>query len=107
MRQLAYLAVLLAVLAATLPLESCPGARVLRRPRRLLATLAMVLVPFLTWDILATQAGHWSFDPEQTLRWRIGGLPIEEVAFFVVIPLAVIYTLEAIRTIRGSRRRPS
>ncbi len=106
MRQFSYLAMLLVVLACTVPMERFPGARVLRRPRRLLATLAMVLVPFLTWDVLATDAEHWSFDPDQTLGARIAGLPLEEIAFFIVIPLAVIYTLEAVRAIldRADRR---
>lgn len=99
MRQFGYLAMLLAVLACTVPMERFPGTRVLRRPRRLLATLGMVLVPFLTWDALAGEAGHWSFDSEQTLGPRVLGLPIEEIAFFVVIPLAVIYTLEAVRAV--------
>lgn len=104
MRQFSYLGLLLAVLACTVPMEKVPGARVLRRPRRLLCTLGMVLVPFLTWDALATEAGHWSFDDEQTLGARVLDLPLEEVAFFVVIPLATIYTLEAVRTILGRRQ---
>lgn len=104
MRQFSYLGMLLAVLACTVPMERFPGARVLRRPRRLLCTLGMVLVPFLTWDILATDAGHWSFDDEQTLGTRIAGLPLEEIAFFVVIPLAVIYTVEAVRLVLRNDR---
>jgi lycopene cyclase domain-containing protein len=103
-RQFSYLGMLLAVLACTVPMGRFPGARVLRRPRRLLRTLGMVLVPFLTWDILATEAGHWSFDDEQTLGARVAGLPLEEIAFFVVIPLAVIYTVEAVRLVLGDDR---
>lgn len=101
MRQFSYLGMLLAVLACTVPMERFPGARVLRRPRRLLCTLGVVIVPFLTWDILATEEGHWAFDSDQTLGARIAGLPLEEIAFFVVIPLAVIYTVEAVRAILG------
>lgn len=104
MRQFSYLGLLLAVLACTVPMEKVPGARVLRRPRRLLCTLGMVLAPFLVWDTLATEAGHWSFDDEQTLGARVLGLPLEELAFFVVIPLATIYTLEAVRTILARRQ---
>ncbi|MGQ0843920.1 MAG: lycopene cyclase domain-containing protein [Sporichthyaceae bacterium] len=104
MRQFSYLAMLLAVLACTVPMERVPGARVLRRPRRLLCTLGMVLVPFVTWDVLATEAGHWSFDPDQTLGVRVLGLPLEELAFFVVIPLAVIYTVEAVRAMLARSR---
>ena len=42
---------------------------------------------FLIWDILAVQAGHWSFGWIHTLGIAIYNQPIEEVAFFVVIPL--------------------
>ena len=42
-------------------------------------------------------AGHWWFDPDQTLPWRVAGLPLEEVAFFVVIPLAAVLTYEAVQ----------
>lgn len=104
MRQFSYLGLLLAVLVAVVPMEKIPGARVLRRPRRLLCTLGMVLLPFLIWDALARKAGHWSFDDEQTLGARVLDLPLEEVAFFAVIPLATIYTLEAVRTILGRYR---
>jgi lycopene cyclase domain-containing protein len=59
---------------------------------------------FITWDLVATAAGHWHFDPAQTLAVRLWGLPLEEYAFFVVIPLAGILTFEAV-SVAGSRRR--
>jgi len=95
---------LAAVAACVAPLEWLLGARVLRRPRRLLATLLVVLVPFVTWDLIATAAGQWSFDRRQTVDVRLpGGMAIEEIGFFVVIPIAVLLTLEAVRTLRGKR----
>ncbi len=30
-----------------------------------------------------------------------GGLPVEEVLFFLVVPVAAVLTLEAVRTVRG------
>jgi lycopene cyclase domain-containing protein len=91
---------LLACLAATLPLERLPGVRVLGRPRRLLLTLVIAAAPFLAWDLYAVSRRQWSFDDGQTLGPRVpGGLPVEEVAFFVVIPLAVVFTLEAVRSV--------
>lgn len=107
MRQFSYLAMLLGALAATVPLERLLGTRVLRRPRRLVATLAIAAAPFLCWDLYATSRGHWSFDEAQTLGVTIpGGLPLEEVAFFVVIPLAVIFTREAVLVVLRRRVRP-
>ncbi|HZE66834.1 MAG TPA: lycopene cyclase domain-containing protein [Sporichthyaceae bacterium] len=104
MRHLSYLAMLAVCAAFVAPLEWVLGARVLRRPRRLSATLAVVLVPFVAWDLIATAAGQWSFDRRQTVDVRLpGGMAIEEIAFFVVIPVAVLLTLEAVRTLRGRR----
>lgn len=90
-------------LFAVLPLERRPGARVLRRPLRLLATVLCAGAPFLVWDVLATSHGQWSFDPGQTLGPGALGLPVEEFAFFVVIPIAIVFTLEAVRTMRDGR----
>jgi lycopene cyclase domain-containing protein len=100
-RQLSYAAMLVVVLAAVLPLERLLGTRVLARPRRLAATLALAGAPFLAWDLYATHRGHWSFDPAQTLAPRVAGLPLEELAFFVVIPLAVVFAFQAVRAATG------
>ena len=99
-----YAAMLVFVLIGTLPLHRYYGLRVLRQPLRLLMAIVPVAVVFVAWDLVATSAGHWQFDPAQTLPVRLWGLPLEEYAFFVVIPLAGILTFEAV-TVAGSRRR--
>lgn len=105
MRHLLYLAVLLACLMGTLPLELGLGARVYRRWRRALAAVLPVAAAFVAWDIAAVAAGWWSFDPRYILGIRLpGGLPIEEVLFFVVIPVCAILTLEAVRRLRPDWR---
>lgn len=97
-----YLAVLALCLALTLPLEVVLGARVYRRPARLAATLALVLVPFLAWDVVAIARGHWDFAARYTTGWSIpGSVPVEEVAFFVVVPICALLTHEAVRRLRG------
>lgn len=102
MRHLAYVGVLAFCLLGTLPLELWLGVRVYRRPRRLLLTLLPVLVVFVVWDLYAVHAGHWSFDAAQTLGWVLpGGLPIEEVLFFLVVPVCSVLAFEAVRTVRG------
>jgi lycopene cyclase domain-containing protein len=109
-RQASYAAMLAFVLLGTLPLHRFYGLSVLRQPLRLLAAIVPVAVVFVTWDLMATAAGHWSFDPAQTLGVRWWGLPLEEYAFFVVIPLAGILTFEAVgvaRVRRGARTRSS
>src|SRR4051812_27010265 len=87
-------------LVVTLPLEAL-GAGVYRRPRRLLRALTPALVLFVVWDVAAVARGHWSYDPDQVADGpRLAGLPIEEVAFFVVVPTCTLLTLEAVRGIR-------
>ena len=101
-RQLSYLAVLVGCLAVTLPLEHLFGTRVLAQGRRLALTLLVAGTPFLCWDFYAVSRDHWSFDAEQTVGVEVpGGLPLEEVAFFAVIPLAIILSFEAVRVVRA------
>ena len=101
-----YVAMLVFCLIGTIPLELVFGLGVLRQVRRLALTIVLAAGPFLLWDLWATEAGHWRFDPEQTLPWRVAGIPLEEVGFFVVIPLAAILTYEAVRTLRGRQSAP-
>jgi lycopene cyclase domain-containing protein len=99
-----YAAMLAFVLAGTLPLHRYYGLSVLRQPLRLLAAIVPAAVVFITWDLAATAAGHWHFDPAQTFAVRLWGLPLEEYAFFLVIPLAGILTFEAV-TVAAARHR--
>lgn len=91
-------------LAGTLPLEWWFRLGVLRQVPRLLAAIVPVAALFVAWDVVATHAGHWRFDPGQTLPVRVAGLPLEEYAFFLVIPLAGILTYEAVTVVRRGRR---
>ena len=99
-----YVAMLAFCLAGTLPLIPAFQLRVLRQPRRLLLTILAAGAPLLVWDLYATGVGHWRFDEAQTLPWRVAGLPLEEIAFFVVIPLAAVLTYEAVRAARRRAR---
>jgi lycopene cyclase domain-containing protein len=97
-----YLAVLAGCVVVTLPLEVILRARVYARWRRLLLTLLPVLVVFVTWDVLAIHAHEWSY--RHLTGFRIGNLPIEELLFFVVIPICSLLTFEAVRRLRPSWR---
>jgi lycopene cyclase domain-containing protein len=100
-RSLAYLLVLLSCLIGTAPLEVVLKTRVYARWRRLLLTLAPVVVVFVVWDVLAIGAGHWDYDPSQVTGIALGSLPLEELLFFLVIPVCAILTLEAVRAVKG------
>jgi lycopene cyclase domain-containing protein len=101
-RSLGYAAVLVFCVVGTLPLELFLGVRVYRQWRRLALTLLPVVAVFVTWDLWAIAAGQWSFDPTQLLGVVLpGGLPLEEVLFFVVVPTASLLALEAVHRVRG------
>ncbi|MEV8379242.1 lycopene cyclase domain-containing protein [Kribbella sp. NPDC056861] len=101
MRELTYVAMLAFVLVATLPLELLLRTRVYSRPRRFGLVLLCAGLPFALWDLIAVRAGHWWFDESLTLGVSLAGLPLEEILFFVVVPLASVMTLEAVRSVRG------
>jgi lycopene beta-cyclase len=97
-----YLLLMGACLLITLPLELVLGARVWRRPRRLLRALWLPLVLFTVWDVAAIARDHWSYSPAYTTGWLLPlELPVEELVFFVVIPICGLLTLEAVRSLVG------
>jgi lycopene cyclase domain-containing protein len=102
-----YLMVLAACVAATLPLEVIAGARVYRRPRRALRAVGWAAIPFVAWDATAARAHMWSYNPVYIVGWRpLLGLPVEEILFFVVVPLCALLTFEAVQTLLpGARQR--
>lgn len=95
-----YLLLMAGCLLVTLPLEFVFGARVWRRPRRLLFALVPTVILFAGWDIAAIGRGHWSYNAQYvTGRELPGNLPVEELTFFIVIPICGLLTLEAVRRI--------
>jgi lycopene beta-cyclase len=95
-----YLLVMGACLVVTLPLEFAFGARVWRSPRRLLIALAPAFAVFVVWDLWASARNTWSFNPKYTVGIALpGGMAIEELVFFTVIPICGLLTLEAVRNV--------
>jgi lycopene beta-cyclase len=93
-----YLLVMAACAAITLPLEFVFRARVYRRPRRVLRAMWLPVLLFVVWDVVAIARGHWTFAERYVTGWRLpGDVPVEELAFFVVIPLCALLTFEASR----------
>ncbi len=102
-----YLLLMAGCLAITLPLEFAFRARVYRRPRRLLYALLPMLVVFLAWDVLGIVRGHWTYSERYTTGLLLPlGIPLEELVFFLVIPVCGLLTYESVGTVlrRGDRR---
>ena len=101
-----YLLLMGGCLLLTLPLEFLLRARVYRRPRRLLLSLLPVLAVFVVWDVLGIVRGHWSYSERYTTGILFPlRVPLEEVVFFVVIPICGLLTYEAVGTVLALLRR--
>jgi lycopene cyclase domain-containing protein len=95
-----YLAVLAGCLAGALWLEPVLRVGVLRQWRRLLLTLVPVVLVFGAWDLAAIAAHQWWYDPAQTTGILLPGrLPLEELLFFVVVPVCAVLGYEAVRKV--------
>jgi len=46
--------------------------------------------------MLATQRGDWYFSIAHTLPYRISGLPIEEILFFITVPYSSLFIYETV-----------
>ena len=100
-----YLLLMGACVLVTLPLELVLGARVWRQPRRLALALLPAFGLFVVWDVWATATGTWDFNPDYTVGLTLpGGMAIEELVFFTVIPICGLLTLETVRTMLARRR---
>jgi lycopene beta-cyclase len=91
-----YLLVLGSCIAVTLPLEIIGGARVYRRLKALIVTLAPAMAVFAGWDLIAVHGGEWWFSARYTLGLRLVGLPVEEWLFFVVVPVCALLSYEVL-----------
>lgn len=99
-----YLIVLGACLLVTLPLEFFLRARVYRRPLRLVLAMLPMLVIFVSWDILGIIRGHWTFSERFTTGIMLGILPLEELLFFIVVPICGLLSYEGVGYVLGRIR---
>lgn len=90
-----YLLLLGGCLLITLPLEFF-GDGVYRQPARLLRAMTPVLVVFLAWDAIAIAADVWTYNPTYVSGIDVPFMPLEELLFFIVIPLCGLLTYNAV-----------
>ena len=74
---------------------------VLKQFKRVVLAIAPVAFLFIAWDKYAIASGHWYFDKAQILGISGPfGIPLEEYLFFIVVPIAALMTIEAVRTVK-------
>ncbi len=100
-----YALLLFATLLFPLILSFDRNIRLFANRRRLILSIAAVLLVYGGWDVLAAQRGHWTFNPAYVFGPAISGLPIEEWMFFVVIPFTAIFTWEAAKYFERRRKK--
>jgi lycopene cyclase domain-containing protein len=100
-----YLALMALCVILTLPLEFVLRARVYRRPLRLLPALLPTVVVFTIWDVVGILRGHWTYSPLFTTDIRLGVMPLEELVFFIVIPICGLLTYEAVGDVLRRARK--
>lgn len=61
-----------------------------------LKSILIVSSAFILWDVIATERGDWSFNPEHLTGISFFGLPIEEILFFITVPYACIFIFETV-----------
>jgi lycopene cyclase domain-containing protein len=66
-------------------------------PTRLVWAITLPFLIFVVWDIIVTARGHWSFNPNYTIGFKIFNLPVEEVLFFIIIPFCGLFTWESVK----------
>ncbi|GAB3029737.1 lycopene cyclase domain-containing protein [Mycobacterium bourgelatii] len=101
-----YLILLGLCLLITAPLELF-GNGVYRQIRRAAWAVLPVAAVFLIWDAVAIAADIWTYNPAYITGIELPpSIPLEEVLFFLVIPLCGLLTYNAVSTILDwSRRR--
>lgn len=95
-----YLLFDLVILAVPLLVGAWRPAWFYHRMGAALRATLVVAVPFVVWDA-AVAGRHWWFHPAYVLGVEAFGLPVEELLFFVAVPLACLFTWE---TVLGAAR---
>ena len=102
MSQFAYLSVLAGCLVGTAWLEFFLRTKVYQRTIRLVLTIIPVLIVFSIWDAYAIAQGHWNFDSRYVTGVIVfADIPLDEILFFIVIPICAILSFEAVRSARN------
>ena len=103
-----YLLLMACCLLITLPLEFVLSARVYRRAAGLAFAVIPVVIIFSIWDIVGILRDHWSYSARFTTGWKlIFDMPVEELVFFIVMPICGLLTYEAVGHVLGLLQRRS
>jgi len=92
-----YFIILLASLVGPLALSFDKKVAFFRQWRYIFPAMILPAAFFITWDIIFTRHGVWSFNPEYVTGIYIVNIPLEEALFFIVVPYCCVFIYECIR----------
>jgi lycopene cyclase domain-containing protein len=107
-----YTALLLAWALPPILIQLAYGADLLWKARRIiLPAILTATLYYSVADILAVSTGTWSFHPDLIVGWDLGPLPVEEVLFFLLTNVLIVFSVSLLtspesmaRLRRGIRR---
>ncbi|MBN2552581.1 MAG: lycopene cyclase domain-containing protein, partial [Spirochaetales bacterium] len=92
-----YLWILAGIAAVPLLLSFDRKVHYVGRWPAVFASAGIVGVVYIAWDILKTEADVWGFVERHAGSFRIMGLPLPEILFFLVVPFSCIFIYEVVR----------
>ena len=102
MTHLSYMAVIAFVSICALGVNFAFRLRIARHWRELLLTQFAILVIYLSWDTWAIAKKNWFFDTHQIVNVDVlPKVPLEELLFFIVVPLTIILSYQALLKLTG------
>jgi lycopene cyclase domain-containing protein len=91
-----YLLLNLAVISVPLALSFDRKVHYVSRWPEVIMSAMVVGLPYLIWDIAATARGDWSFNETYAGGFKIAGLPIPEILFFICVPFACLFLFDVV-----------
>lgn len=102
MENLRYVFVLLFVSICAVGVNFGFKLQISKKLKLFLLTDSLILAVYLIWDFWAVSKGSWFFDANQILGIMIfGKLPVEEVLFFIIVPLMTVLSYLALTKLTG------
>lgn len=71
--------------------------RHIKNLKAVLASILLVGIPFVAYDMFATAVGFWSFNPAHVGSLHLFNIPLEEALFFITAPFSCLFVYECIQ----------
>jgi lycopene cyclase domain-containing protein len=108
MTHLSYLAVIAFVALCAFGINLGFALRIGKRWRELLLTQFAIVIIYLSWDTWAIAKKNWFFDTHQIVNINVlPKVPLEELLFFIVVPLTIILSYQALLKLTGWQNKGS